>query len=258
MPCSSHSIYLRVTNQDKEEDDDAKAESDVDTTPTDSMAAAAKRGLEMRKEFNRGGTEVGVARAVQLVNKERLSPRTVRRMHSFFSRHEVDKRATGFRQGEEGYPSAGKIAWLLWGGDSGQTWARRKVAQLDKERDGKAEIESIMLPCCDGCDPLPYGEAKAEISGKVKEALAGKVKEHNDKHGDKKGKRVTQRMLEAVFKRGVGAYRTNPESVRRNVSGPDQWAYARVNAFLYAVRRGRFRSGKFDLDLLPSGHPLKK
>jgi len=259
MPCSSHSIYLRVTNQDKEEeDDDAKAESDVDTTPTDSMAAAAKRGLEMRKEFNRGGTEVGVARAVQLVNKERLSPRTVRRMHSFFSRHEVDKRATGFRQGEEGYPSAGKIAWMLWGSDAGQTWARRKVAQLDKERDGKAEIESIMLPCCDGCDPLPYGEAKAEISGKVKEALAGKVKEHNDKHGDKKGKRVTQRMLEAVFRRGVGAYRTNPESVRRNVSGPDQWAYARVNAFLFAVRKGRFRSGKFDLDLLPSGHPLKK
>jgi len=105
---------------------------------------------------------------------------------------------------------------------------------------------------------LAYGEAKADVSGKVKEALKGKVKEHNDKHGDKKGKRVTQRMLEAVFKRGVGAYRTNPESVRPNVSGPDQWAYARVNAFLYAVRRGRFRSGKFDLDLLPSGHPMKK
>ena len=259
MPCSSHAIYLRVTNQDKEEDgDDAKAESDVDTTPTDAMASAAKRGLEMRKEFNRGGTEVGVARAVQLVNKERLSPRTVRRMHSFFSRHEVDKRAEGFRQGEEGYPSAGKIAWLLWGGDSGQTWARRTVARLDKERDAKFEIEAIMLPCCDDCDPLPYGEEKAEVSEKVKDALRGKVKEHNDKHGDKKGKRVTLRMLAAVFRRGVGAYRTNPESVRRNVSGPDQWAYARVNAFLYAVRRGRFRSGKFDLDLLPSGHPLKK
>ena len=259
MPCSSHAIYLRVTGQDKEDEgDDAKAESDVDTTPTDSMAEAAKRGLEMRKEFNRGGTEVGVARAVQLVNKERLSPRTVRRMHSFFSRHEVDKRATGFRQGEEGYPSAGKIAWLLWGGDSGQTWARRKVAQLDKERDSKAEIEAIMLPCCDDCDSLPYGDEKAEVSEKVKDALREKVKEHNDKHGDAKGKRVTLRMLAAVFRRGVGAYRTNPESVRRNVSGPDQWAYARVNAFLYAVRRGRFRSGKFDLDLLPSGHPLKK
>ena len=259
MPCSSHAIYLRVTNQDKDEEgDDAKAESDVDTKPTQGMAEEAKRGLEWRKKFNRGGTEVGVARAVQLVNQERLSPRTVRRMHSFFSRHEVDKRAEGFRQGEAGYPSAGRIAWSLWGGDAGQTWARRTAAKLDKERDAKFEIEAIMMPCCDDCDPLPYGDQKAEVSEKVKKALREKVKEHNDKHGDKKGKRVTLRMLSAVFRRGVGAYRTNPESVRRNVSGSDQWAYARVNAFLYAVRRGRFRSGKFDLDLLPSGHPLKK
>ena len=259
MPCDSHAIYLRVTGQNKEDelDDDAKAESDVDTKPTEAMAKEAERGLAMRKEFNRGGTEVGVARAVQLVSRENLSPRTVRRMHSFFSRHEVDKRAEGFRQGEEGYPSAGKIAWLLWGGDAGQTWARRTVAKLDKERDEQKQIEAIMLPCCDGCSPLAYGEAKADVSAKIKKTIANKVKEHNDKHGDKKGKRVTQRMLEAVFRRGVGAYRNNPESVRRTVMGPDQWAIARVNAFLFAVRRGRFRSGKFDLDLLPSGHPLK-
>ena len=64
-------------------------------------------------------------------------------------------------------------------------------------------------------------------------------------------------MLSAVFRRGVGAYRTNPESVIRNVMGPDHLAIARVNAFLYAVRTGRFRSGKFDRDLLPSGHPLR-
>ena len=101
-----------------------------------------------------------------------------------------------------------------------------------------------------------YYAEKAEVSAKVKEGLKGKVKEHNDKHGDKKGKRVTQGMLEAVFKRGIGAYNTNPASVRPSVSSPDQWAYARVNAFLFAVRRGRFRSGRFDRDLLPKDHPL--
>ncbi len=99
-------------------------------------------------------------------------------------------------------------------------------------------------------------DQKAKISESVKKGLANKVKEHNDKHGDKKGKRVTQRMLEAVFKRGVGAYNTNPQSVRPNVSSSDQWAYARVNSFLTAVRTGRFKSGKFDLDLLPRDHPL--
>jgi len=104
-----------------------------------------------------------------------------------------------------------------------------------------------------------YYAQKAELSARVKDGLKEKVKEHNDKHGDKKGKRVTSRMLEAVFRRGVGAYNTNPASVRPSVrasGGADRWAYARVNAFLFAVRSGRFRSGRFDRDLLPKDHPL--
>lgn len=100
-----------------------KALSDINTVPTDAMAAEARRGLEWRKEFNRGGTPVGVARARDIMNKDTLSISTVRRMHSFFSRHEVDKQGKGFTPGD-GYPSAGRIAWALWGGDPGQTWAR--------------------------------------------------------------------------------------------------------------------------------------
>lgn len=98
---------------------------------------------------------------------------------------------------------------------------------------------------------------KAKVSAKVRKALQKKVDDHNDEFGDKKGKRVTVGMLSSVFVRGIGAYRTNPASVRPSVTSEDQWAYARVNAFLYAVRNGRFKSGKFDLDLLPEGHPLK-
>lgn len=231
--------------------EEEKAESDVDTKPTTAMASNAQRGLDLRKEYNRGGTMVGVARANQLVNKERLSPSTVRRMHSFFSRHEVDKRAQGFRRGEEGWPSAGLVAWLLWGGDEGQSWARRKVAELDKER-GKSEDDF----CTMWVEQIDV-KAPTEISEKIKKALSEKVKEHNDEHGDKKGKRVTQRMLEAVFRRGVGAYHTNPESVRPTVNNPDQWGLGRVNAFLRAVRTNRFQSGRFDTDLLPEGHPLR-
>ena len=62
--------------------------------------------------------------------------------------------------------------------------------------------------------------------------------------------------LEKVFDRGVGAYKTNPQSVRPTVTSPEQWAYARVNSFLYALRNLRFRSGKHDTDLLPEEHPL--
>ena len=269
MPCRTHEDYEDATGEvlkyyhdddkkpkrkkpkRKEEDEDyaEKAESDVDTKPTSAMAINASRGLELRKKFNRGGTMVGVSRANQLKSRETLSPRTVRRMHSYFSRHEVDKQGKGFNRGEEGYPSAGLIAWLLWGGDEGQSWAKRKAAELDRERDKQEEMDEFITAA--------YIDTKAPVSAAVKKGIAEKVKDHNEKHGDKKGKRVTQRMLEAVFRRGVGAYRTNPQSVRPNVRSEEQWAYARINAFLFAVRRGRFRSGKFDLDLLPSGHPLK-
>ena len=248
MPCDTHSEYESLMD---ESGDGSKAESDVDTVPTSAMAKNAERGLELRKEYNRGGTEVGVARAVQLRARERLSPKTVRRMHSYFSRHEVDKRAEGFRRGEAGWPSAGLVAWLLWGGDEGQSWAKRKAAELDKERDKSEEMEDFHI------DFDLEEKAPSKISEAVKKGLAEKVKEHNDKHGDKKGKRVTQRMLEAVFRRGVGAYNTNPSSVRPTVNSADQWAYARVNGFLRAVRTGRFKRGKYDTDLLPEGHPLR-
>ena len=243
-------MQIQIDTMEEELDDVIKAESDIDTVPTDGMATEAKRGLEWRKEFGRGGTIIGMTRANQIVNKTKLSPRTVRRMHSFFSRHEVDKRAEGFRPGEKGYPSNGRIAWALWGGDAGQSWARKKVEQLDRERgkflEDNSEINFVG-------DEL---EGK-QITAGIREGLRNKVKDHNDKHGNKPGKRVNLRMLSAVFRRGVGAYRTNPGSVRPNVRSEEQWAYARVNAFLYAVRSGRFRGGKFDLDLLPSGHPLR-
>jgi HK97 family phage major capsid protein len=120
----------------------------VDTKPTEAMAAEATRGLEWRDEFGRGGTEVGVARARDIKNRANLSPETIRRMVSYFARHEVDKEAKGFRPGEEGYPSAGRIAWALWGGDPGQSWANRKSAELDREDEertmSKAESRHVV------------------------------------------------------------------------------------------------------------------
>lgn len=103
--------------------------------PTSGMAAAARRALDWRKEGKRGGTRVGLARAGQLVRGENLTESTVMRMYSFFSRHEVDKRATGFSSGEEGYPSPGRVAWDLWGGDAGQTWSKSKRDQIMRARE---------------------------------------------------------------------------------------------------------------------------
>jgi len=91
--------------------------------PTAEMRAEAERGLAWRREFGRGGTDIGVARARDIANGRPLSLDTVQRMASYFARHEVDKQGQGFEQGEDGYPSAGRIAWALWGGDAGRAFA---------------------------------------------------------------------------------------------------------------------------------------
>jgi hypothetical protein len=98
--------------------------------PTNEMAAEAELGLKWREEYGRGGTEVGVARARDISNKRNLSFDTVQRMNSYFSRHEIDKEAIGWEDGEEGFPTAGRIAWQLWGGDAGRDWAKRIIERV--------------------------------------------------------------------------------------------------------------------------------
>ena len=110
--------------------------------PNDGMKSEAQKGLDWREEFGRGGTRVGAVRARQIVAGENLSDDTVKRMYSFFSRHEVDKQAEGFSVGEEGYPSNGRIAWALWGGDAGFSWSKRLVEQMKKEDERQTSFDS--------------------------------------------------------------------------------------------------------------------
>ncbi|CAB4184406.1 Bacteriophage/Gene transfer agent portal protein [uncultured Caudovirales phage] len=127
-----------------------KAIEDVDTKPTEEMAGLADRGLELRAEFNRGGTEVGVARARDISNMVSLSPDTINRMNSFFARHRGDLEATGARIGEDGYPTAGAIAWLLWGGDpqnpdgAGVGWAMRKAQEIEAQSKDATKAEDCV------------------------------------------------------------------------------------------------------------------
>lgn len=252
-----------------------KAISDINTVPTDAMAAEARRGLEWRREFNRGGTPVGVARARDIMNKDTLSISTVRRMHSFFSRHEVDKQGKGFTPGD-GYPSAGRIAWALWGGDPGQTWARaitNRIKAMEKgvgtdvdgmSVDGPAEMSKAPAPPSDrisGSERNEEGSASSgsgsiEVSAATEKALQTKADEHNEKMRDA-GKppwtRVTVGALKAVYRRGAGAFSVS----HRPGMTRGQWAMARVNAYLYLARTGRPENSAYitDYDLLPSSHP---
>ena len=108
--------------------------------PNDAMAKEAERGLAWREEYNRGGTAVGVARARDIKNKRDLPQETIRRMVSYFARHEVDKQAEGWRPGEDGYPSAGRIAWALWGGEPGKKWAQANLEEDEKRMHNRLEL----------------------------------------------------------------------------------------------------------------------
>lgn len=95
-------------------------------TPPQDVRDAAQRGLDLRDEFNRGGTDVGIARARDLSNGGPVSASTIRRMVAFFDRHEGNKNTPP----EEGN---GKIAWLLWGGDAGRKWAEKVLRKMGEK-----------------------------------------------------------------------------------------------------------------------------
>jgi hypothetical protein len=93
----------------------------------------AKRGLEWRKEYNRGGTSVGVNSARTLAKGGQIGIEKVRHIAKYFPRHEIDKKAEGYEPGEKGFPSRGRIAWALWGGDAAWRWARAIVERENKK-----------------------------------------------------------------------------------------------------------------------------
>jgi len=130
--------------------------------PTEGMIAEANRGLEWRREFGRGGTSVGIARARDISNGKSLPLATVKRMKSFFARHEVDKKAEGFRPGEKGYPSNGRIAWALWGGDAGKSWSEKIVNQSERIMDLTSMTERHVIDVEETQDEFIVSFAKAE------------------------------------------------------------------------------------------------
>ena len=145
MPCASHRDYEdRVQEQQKKYED-------IDFTPPADVQEEAQRGLDWRAEHGRGGTEVGVARARDLSNGVSVSPETIRRMVNYFTRHEVDKQGEGFDRGEEGYPSAGRIAWALWGGDAGQRWANSIRDRMDAEDERGEKVARREGESLDNC-----------------------------------------------------------------------------------------------------------
>lgn len=157
----------------------------------------------------------------------------VKRRESFMARHQGNTRLNGI------------IAVMKWGGvtKSGVSQMKSIVNDYKKVIRERRKINEDLM------DEI----LSKALSGSIKKALEKKVEDHNSSNPKY---RATLGMLSKVFNRGVGAYRTNPSSVRPNVNSEEQWAMARVNGFLTALRTGKFKNKPYDTDLLPSNHPL--
>jgi len=111
--------------------------------PTSGMQSAARRAIKLKEQGKAkgAGTAVGWTRAGQLARGETLSLSTVKRMYSYFSRHEVDKKGKDWDNAES--PSNGKIMWLAWGGDAGFSWSR-KIVNREKNMKKSLEVQEVI------------------------------------------------------------------------------------------------------------------
>jgi len=226
----------------------------------DAASNNAKLGIKRNKELNnKCATQVGKVRAQQLARKEKFTKPTLKRIYSYLSRAEAYY--------DPSKPEAcGTISYLLWGGKSMKNWVESKLRGLDElaeVKDGEV-VKSPKAPKSDTPNPKPKGEGTAKgdastsrgakVSEKDAKALQKKADEFNEKYKAKLGYGLTVGMLKSVFQRGLGAFNTSHSP---NVKSASQWAFARVNAFMYLVKNGKPQNAKYttDYDLLPKKHP---
>lgn len=129
--------------------------SDIDFKPPKSVADTAAKGLEYRQkaspsnkggltpaEASKQGIGSGVQRAVNLKNRDNISPEVIRQMVSFFARHEKNKTISPDNRSTP-WNDKGYVAWLIWGGDPGKAWAE-KVRDLMDTADKKTAVKKAM------------------------------------------------------------------------------------------------------------------
>jgi HK97 family phage prohead protease len=228
------------------------------------IRSAARKGLEYNAQGLAGdGLVERTVREARLMADGQISEDKVIRSNAWGARHLVDLDASqNSDSNDDGFPGAGAVAFYLWGinpldPEPAMDWFMSKAEAIKAER---ADAPAPPKDQITGSEKNPSGSAKApagagtiELTDAIETGLANKAKEHNDNVGDDSAKRATVGMLRTVFRRGAGAYST---SHRPGVTR-DQWAYARVNAFLYLLRNGRPSNPAYvgDNDLLPKDHP---
>jgi len=202
--------------------------ADIDLTPTEEMASNAARGLELREKHGRGGTAVGVARARDIKHRKNLSPDTVRRMHSFFSRH------AGNEAGGE--DDAGYISFLLWGGAAGRSWAKRKSAQLDKDENAMSDTRKEIMERL-GMAAHPGAKAKFGNVDRLDSLMAAvyRALKNNDKEA---AKRLMADAAKEIDSNTPPYMLAEYKDLKRSFSRPGAKAKYQKEYILWALPKG--------------------
>jgi hypothetical protein len=163
----------------------------IDFTPPEGVANAAAKGLELRQKAspsNRGGLTSeeaskqgigsGVQRAVNLKNRDTISPKVIKQMRGFLSRSEKSSEISAENKGTP-WNDKGYVAWLLWGGDPAKAWTDKVIKQMEaadeKEKQSKQaalmERWGSMLVTADENEPTnPKLWAKVQALAKGEQA----------------------------------------------------------------------------------------
>ena len=187
----------RTEKEKKAETLAPKKYSHIDFTPPKGAQEAARRALEVRADkppSQRGMTPVGISRARDLANGETLSPDTVRRMLSFFTRHEVDKQGSTWDEQGKGWQ-----AWHGWGGDPGFAFARKVVKQMntadEKSTTLRAYGEAVQISFNEPSYNVPDG---LTIGRPFKTLALGQVSSRMS--GDAVGKEIDKDLLQEMVR----------------------------------------------------------
>ena len=269
--CNAWQPHAEMGHEEEEEDyeDEDEQEMDVsvrvvDLSLPEYIKSAARKGLTYYgQKLAGGGIVASTVREARDMARGEITEDKVIRANAWAARHMVDlDAAKNSNADDKEFPGAGAVAFYLWGinplnPQPAMDWFAGKAEQIKDERADAPAPKKDQITGSDtnapGSADSPAGAGTIELSEAIENGLQNKVDEHNDNVGDNAGKRATIGMLRAVFRRGAGAYSTS----HRPGMTRDQWAYARVNAFLYLLRNGRPENDAYvgDNDLLPKGHP---
>lgn len=117
-------------------DDKTKTDAPDRTAPS-GVKKELEMGLKWHEEGHsgKGLVPATVTWARKLAGGDSITRDKAVKMRAWLARHEVDKQGKGFKPGEPGYPSPGRVAWALWGGDPAIAWSDKMVESFETKQD---------------------------------------------------------------------------------------------------------------------------